>query len=184
MKYSKTLIAFALVAIIASPFATPKAEALSCLSVDMYLADIVGKDDVVVFVGTAVDQIKENKYTAEILEVKEVKQGYVESKIFAYHQKDDNWGYLCNNGPKDKGDTGLYVAIRDNYGKYNITQRLALDDKEVKTLENNLEKAEITGTVAELSSTDRMNQIMTTITEMFAEIITLLKEHVYWKNSN
>ena len=184
MKYSKTLIAFALVAITTSPFATPRAEALSCLPVDMYLADIVGKDDVVVFVGTAVDQIKENKYTAEVLEVKEVKQGYVESKIFAYHQKDDNWGYLCNNGPKDKGDTGLYVAIRDNYGKYNITQRLALDDKEVKTLENNLEKAEVTGTVAELSSTDRMNQIMTTITEMFAEIITLLKEHAYWKNSN
>jgi hypothetical protein len=49
-------------------------------------------------------------------------------------------------------------------------------------LETNLEKAEVTGTIAELSSTDRMNQIMTTITEMFAEIITLLKEHAYWKS--
>jgi hypothetical protein len=182
MRYSKPLITLALVAIIASPFATPKAEALSCLSIDMYLADIVGKEDNIIFVGTAVDQIMEKNYTAEVIDVNEVKQGYIENKVFVYHKKDETWGYFCNNGPKEKGSQGLYIATRDNYGKYNVTQRLELNDKEVKTLENNLEKAEITGMVAELSSTDRMNQIMTTITEMFAEIITLLKEHAYWKN--
>ena len=184
MKNNTTAILTLALLLSFSPVTTPKAHALSCLPVDMYLADIVGKDDTVIFVGKTLDQIKENKYTAEVLEVKEVKQGYVENKIFAYHQKDETWGYLCNNGPKEKGSIGLYVATRDSYGKYNITQRLNLDDKEVKTLETNLEKAKVTGTVAELSSTDRMNQIMTTITEMFAEIITLLKEHTYWKNLN
>ncbi len=182
MKYSKSLITLALVAIIVSPFATPKAEALSCLPVDMYLKDIVGKEDNIIFVGTATDQIIEKNYTAEVIEVDEVKQGYIEDKVFVYHQKDETWGYFCNIGPKEKGSKGLYVATRDNYGKYNVTHRLELNDKEVKTLEDNLEKAKITGTVSELSSTDRMNQIMTTITEILTEIITLLKEHAYWKN--
>lgn len=179
--YISGTLALALITSI-SPLFTSPAQALSCLPTDMYLADIVGKDDTVIFTATAIDQIMEKNYTAEVLEVKEVKQGYVENKIFAYHQKDETWGYLCNNGPEEKGSTGVYVATRDNFGKYNITQRLALNDKEVKVLETNLEKAEVTGTIAELSSTDRMNQIMTTITEMFAEIITLLKEHAYWKS--
>ncbi len=182
MKYSKPLITLALVAIITSTFATPRAEALSCLPVDMYLKDIVGKEDNIIFIGTATDQIMEKNYTAEVIEVDEVKQGYIEKEVFVYHQKDETWGYFCNNGPKEKDSKGLYVATRDNYGKYNVTQRLELNDKEVKILETNLEKAEITGTVAELSSTDRMNQIMTTITEVFTEVITLLKEHAYWKN--
>ncbi len=182
MKYPiSATLALALIAS-ASPLLVSPAQALSCLPTDMYLADIVGKDDTIIFTATAVDQIMEKNYTAEVLEVKEVKQGYVENKIFAFHQKDENWGYLCNNGPKEKGSTGVYVATRDNFGKYNITQRLAVDSNEVKTLESDLKKEKVTGEVAIITTTDRMNQIMTTITELFAEVITLLKEYSYWKD--
>lgn len=182
MKYPLTAaLALVLIASTSPIFATP-AHALSCLPTDMYLADIVGKEDNIIFIGTAVDQMTEKNYTAEVIEVKAVKQGYIEKKVFVYHQKDETWGYLCNAGPDKKGSTGLYVATRDSLGKYNVTQRLNVDSKEVKTLESNLEKAEVTGTIAELSSTDRMNQIMTTITDLFSEIIILLKEHSYWKH--
>ncbi len=160
----------------------PQAHALSCLSVDMYLKDVVGKEEIVIFVGKSVDRIDETSHTAEVLSVSEVKQGYVEEEIFAYHEKDETWGYLCNNGPKEKGTEGLYVGTRDTFGKYLVYQRLELNDPLVKTLDADLKKAEVVGEVTELSATDRMNQIMTTISELFREIGILLKEYVYLRD--
>lgn len=181
MKYPiSATLALALIAS-TSPFFSSQAEALSCLPTDVYLADIVGKDDVVIFIGTAVDQIMEENYTAEVVEVKEVKQGVVEAKTFVYHQKDVAWGYLCNEGPDKKGNTSLYVATKDNFGKYQITKRLTVDSKEVKSLEADLKTEKVTGEITTVTTTDRMNQIMTTITELLSEVITFLKEYSYWK---
>lgn len=159
----------------------PNAHALSCLPVDTYLEDVVGKDEIVIFVGKSKDRIEETDYTVEVLTVSEVKQGYVEEETFVYHQKDMAWGYLCNNGPKAKGTEGVYVGTRDAYGKYLIYQRLELSDPLVAALNADLEDAEVTGETVELSKTDRMNQILTTISDLFKEIGVLLKEYVYWK---
>ncbi len=160
--------------------ATP-AQALSCLPVDMYLKEVVGKDNVVILTGTSKDKIEGEGYTAEVLTVETVKQGYAEKEVFVYHQKDETWGYLCNNGPKAEGSTGLYITERDTYGKYNVTQRLELDEAAAAGLEADLKEAEITGEVVELSKTDRMNQTISTITDMLAQITVLLKEYAYWK---
>jgi hypothetical protein len=146
----------------------------------MFLKDIVGKEEVVVFVGTVSDQIMETDYTAEVITVTEVKQGYAEESLFAYHQKSVDWGYFCNAGPAAKeGDKSMYVANRDAFGKYVVAQRLT--DPLAVTLEADLKKAEIEGTVAEITPTDRMNQIMTTVSDLFKEIKTLFKEYMYLK---
>ncbi len=172
-----------LVAIVATAGA-PKAQALSCLPVDMYLKSVVGDETIVLFYGTAVDQIFEEDYTAEVINVDSVKQGYVEETVFAYHQKDVTWGYLCNAGPGKKGEKGFYVAMRDtDTGKYNVTQRLATNDKLITTIEADLKQAEIVGERVELSTTDRMNQILTTIQDLYEQIQTLFKEYKYWMTS-
>jgi hypothetical protein len=171
------------VAIIASTVVAKPAAALSCLSVDMYLESVVGDESIVIFTAKSIDQIREKDYTAEVVEVAEVKQGYVENTVFVYHQKDFTWGYLCNAGPKDKkGETSLYVAHKDSFGKLNVYQTLSLTDPLVETLDKNLDEAEINGEKVTLTKTDRLNQIITTITELIHEISILVKEYTYWKN--
>lgn len=158
------------------------AQALSCLSIDEYLKMVTGDEGTLIFTAEVVEQMDEADYTAEVLNVTEVHQGYVEDNIFVYHEKNETWGYLCNIGPQENiGDTGVYVASRDTIGKYNVTQRLDVDDILVTNLKADLAEAEITGEVVELSVTDRLNQIMTTISDMLREITLLFKEYQYWK---
>jgi hypothetical protein len=182
MKHMKQYIFLALIAVSAvlGSVGVSKVHALSCLPVEMYLKDVVGKDDVMIFVATPKDRIEGIGYTAEVLDVREAKQGYVEKEVFVYHQKDETWGYLCNNGPKEKGTESFYVVTRSTSGKYDVAQRLDLNDPIVKTIEKDLKDAEILGEVVELPKIDRMNQIMTTISDLFKEIGILLKEYVYW----
>ena len=166
-----------------SPLGLRTVGALSCLPVDMDLKDVVGKDEIVIFTGTSKDKQDNDKYTAEVIEVDEALQGWVEDTIFVYHQKDENWGYLCNAGPKDEGSKGLYVAERNNAGKYNVYQRLELTDPLVATLKSDLKEEAVEGGISELSSTDRMNQIVTTVNDLIAEIAILIREYIYWKTS-
>ncbi len=179
----KHVIFFSLIAtfVALAPFTVNQAQALSCLSIDMYLADVVGKDSIVIFTATSKDRIDETEYTAEVLSVDSVKQGYVEKETFAYHEKSPDWGYLCNNGPKEKGSKGLYVAERTDSGTYQVYQRLELSDPLIKGLDADLKDAEVTGEAVELTKEDRMNQIMTTITDLLKQIGVLLKEYAYWK---
>ncbi len=181
MKHTHLVRTLAVITVLTLPYLPAPAYALSCLPVDMYLKDVVGKDEIVIFEGTSIDRIDEKNYTAEVLSVTKVKQGYVEGKTFVYHQKDETWGYLCNSGPDKKGTTGLYVAERDAAGKYQVYQRLALTDANIKTLDADLKKAAVTGEVVEFSKTDRMNQIVTALKDLIVEITILLKEHAYWK---
>ncbi len=183
MKYTSLVVLAAIVVAIV-PAGAERAAALSCLPIDMYLETVVGDDQTIVFTGTSVDKIEGEGYTAEVLTVSDVLQGYVEEKIFVYHQKDETWGYLCNTGPKEEGSTGVYLAIRDNFGKYSVTQRLELTDDAVATLEADLEEAEVEGEVTELSAQDRANQIMTAIKDLLREAAILLKEYAYWKAQN
>lgn len=160
-----------------------QAQALSCLPVADYLKDVVGREEVVIFEGEVTDQIFDKDYTAEVIAIEEMKQGYAEAQVFAYHQKSMEWGYFCNAGPAKKGDTSVYVTSRDTHGKYVVHQRLALTDPLVATLKADLEEAGAEGEVMAFSKTDRMNQIMTSIVELLSEISLLLKEHLYWKSN-
>jgi hypothetical protein len=166
-----------------SPLTVNQAQALSCLSIDMYLKDVVGKEEIVIFEATTKDKIESENYTAEVLEVTKAKQGYVENNIFVYHEKSTDWGYLCNNGPKDEGSKGLYVVGRSDNGKYNVHQRLELNDPLITALDADLKSAEIEGGIGELSKTDRMNQIVTTVNDFISEIKILLAEYIYWKTN-
>jgi hypothetical protein len=179
----KTLVSGVLAAfIILSPLASHNANALSCLSVDMYLKDVVGKEDeIIIFTGTVSDQITEDDHTADVIEVNDVKQGYAENEVFVYHHKDETWGYMCNAGPAEEGVESLYITSRDSDGTYRAHQRLAMDDPLITTLEKDLKDAQIDGVIAELTKEDRMNQIMTTIGELFKKINTLFKEYLYLK---
>jgi hypothetical protein len=183
--YTRPLVAHTLVAAIAIGLTLPHgASALSCLPTDMYLKDIVGKDDVVVFEATVTKQLKEKAYTAEVVTVREALQGYVEETTFVYHELNETWGYLCNPGPAPKaGETSIYVASRDSYGKYQVHQRLEVDSELAATLIENIEAAEVEGQVSEITATDRQNQIITTIGDMLNQIVILLKELNYWKNA-
>ncbi len=181
---TNTFITLAVVAAIAGSAIIPSsASALSCLPTDMYLKDIVGKDDVVVFEATATKQLKEKAYTAEVVTVSDALQGYVEETTFVYHQLDETWGYLCNPGPAEKtGETSIYVAGRDDFGKYQVYQRLEVDSELATTLVADIAEAEVEGEVSEITAVDRSNQIMTTISDMLNQIVILLKELQYWKS--
>ena len=176
----KALIGSLVIMALFAGTAAPKAHALSCLPIDMYLESVVGDETVVIFTGTAVDQIFKDDYTAEVIKVDTVKQGYVEENIFVYHEKMMEWGYLCNAGPGKENEKGFYVAYRDDQGKYNVSQRLSTTDPLVETIEADLKEAEIVGEKVELSSTDRMNQILTTIEDLYEQIQILFAEYKYW----
>jgi hypothetical protein len=182
MKTQHIIIALAAVAVILP--ATP-ASALSCLPTDMYIDEVIGKDEVVIFTATVNDQVKKDDYTAEMVTVTAAHQGYVENTIFVYHQKDETWGYLCNSGPKEVGATGVYIAERDAKGTYNVSQRLDTTDNAelIATLTEKLADADITGEIVTLTTTDRMAQIMTTVSDLFQQIKKLFSEYTYWKNS-
>lgn len=181
MKRQAFLAVVVMGAVLLPNLQTP-AQALSCLPVDMYLKEVVGDENIVIFVGEAIKQMEEDGYTAEVVKVTEAKQGYVEEEIFVYHEKDETWGYLCNNGPKKVGDVGVYVAARSDLGTYNVHQRLEIGEDAAKTLDTLLEEEEVAvGEVVGLTATDRMNQIMTTILDLFGQITKLLKEYAYWK---
>ena len=177
--FTGAFITVAVAMLITAPFA----HALSCLPVDMYLKDVVGKEEVVIFKGKVKDQIETKNYTAEVITVTEVTQGYVESEVFVYHEKNSDWGYMCNAGPAKEGDESVYITIRDVAQKYMVTQRLALTDPLVKTLEADLEEKEVEGQISETTKTDRMNQLMTAISDLFAHIQILFKEYMYLKAS-
>ncbi len=180
--HKKLFLSLLLLAVLIVPLIPERASALSCLPVDMYLKDVVSDENIVIFTATATKQLPEKAYTAEFVTVDTVLQGYVEATTFVYHQKDETWGYLCNNGPHEQSsEPGLYVATRDAYGKYQVYQRLPLSSEYVTTLKADLKAAEVTGEKVTLSSTDRMNQIMTTISDMLSEIVILLKEYAFWK---
>lgn len=166
------------------PFIPHSASALSCLPVDTYLKEVVGKDEIVIFTATQADRAEETDYTRERVMVTKAMQGYMEKELFVYHQKHPDWGYLCNAGPSaKKGSLSVYIAERDTFGKYSVYQRLEADSDQVKTLEADLKKANTTGEVSELSATDHANQIMTTIEEMIGHIMRLLKEYAYFKTA-
>jgi hypothetical protein len=176
----KALFLAAVVVVVLGPIATPKAEALSCLPVADYVKQVVGKDESI-FVASSEKRIEGTGYTAEVLTITESKQGYVPAKAFVYHMSDETWGYFCNNGPKAEGSKGLYIVGLDEHGKYVVHQRLELTDPLIKTLDADLKKAEVTAEVSEFSATDRKNQILTTLGDLFREIGILLKEYTYWK---
>ena len=179
MKKHIFLSIVAAVAILA-PLAVTPAHALSCLPVDMYLKDIIGKEEITIFIGSAKDQIEEDDYTAEVINIAEVLQGYAEDELMVYHEKNADWGYLCNAGPGDENERGLYITERNAHGKYNVYQRLELTDPLVETLKEDLEEAEIEGALAETTKEDRLNQIRTTIAELMEEIQILIQEFRYW----
>jgi hypothetical protein len=149
----------------------------------MYLKDVVGRDDIVIFEATSLDRIESAEHTAEVVKVTGAKQGWVEDTMFVYHEKHPDWGYLCNNGPKGNGSSGVYVASRNDQNQYSVHQRLDLTDPLVKELTANLQAEKVEGGISELTKTDRMNQIMTGVNDLFVQITTLLKEYVYWKTN-
>lgn len=169
------------VAFITSAFGAYSVSALSCLPVEDYLSDVVGKEEIVIFAGSVTGGYAEDTYDSEVVRVDTAYQGYVEEEIFVYHEKSADWGYLCNSGPGGKGSKGVYVASRDAQGKYHVYQRLELNDPLITQLKRDLEEREVEGGVSEITKEDRMNQIMTTISDLFVQISILLKEYLHWK---
>lgn len=161
-----------------------QAYALSCLPIDMYINSTIGNDDVVIFTAKSLEQIAGDGYTAEVLEVTSAEQGYVEEKVYAYHTKDETWGYLCNNGPKEVGSTGMYIAERGTTGKYSVTQRLdtTADAALITSITATIKKADVVSEVVTFSAADRINQIMTTIKDLLHEIMLLISERAYWQS--
>ena len=159
------------------------AEALSCLSVDQYLETVIGNEDIVVFTATTKDTITKDDYTAEALTVTAAHQGYVESATMVYHQKDETWGYFCNNGPKGNNTTGVYVAERDAMGMYQVTERLDTKEAAAVAFLKNLDDKEAVGEVVELTKEDRIARIYGSISDLFATLGRLLGELTYWSNA-
>jgi hypothetical protein len=159
--------------------ATP-AHALSCLETSQYLKTIVGQDDTLIVRGVVTKTITDEGYTAEAVNVTDAYQGYVEEKALFYHQKDETWGYLCNNGPVGQSKSAVYVMTRNDAGQLWVSQTLDPQSDLAKNLLKQLAEEKITGEVVDFSATDRQNQIMTTIMDLFKQIAMLLKEHSYW----
>ncbi len=177
----KTLFIIPLLALTVFNITTPAAYALSCVPTDMYIESTIGDDDTVIFVAKTDKTIEGTDYTAEALTVSSAYQGYVEGKIMVYHTKNETWGYLCNAGPKGNNTEGVYIANLDDAGKYHVSQRLALDDKLVEKIKEGIKDKKVVGEVVEFNKTDRINQITTTIKDLFGQILMLLKEQMYWQ---
>lgn len=158
--------------------------ALSCLPTEDYLKGVVGDEEITIFAGVAESQTEESGYTVERVVVSDALQGYVEDEVFVYHEKHPDWMYLCSSGPSQDDTTNIYVTARDGYGKYNVYQRLEIDNMFAESLMTDLEAAEITGEIAERIPNNRTDQILATIQELMANILLLLKEYNYWKTAD
>ncbi len=179
MKCLHTIVATLILSFVV-PVAIPHADALSCLPIDMYLKDVIGKEEVVIFEATSLDRIEEVEHTIEVLQVTKAEQGWVEDKLFAYHEKHPDWGYLCNSGPTARGTAGLYVASRNEQNQYFIHQRLELTDPLTTSLKADLSTAKVEGGVSEVTKTDRQNQIRTSMEDLLKRMGALLREFIYW----
>ncbi len=157
------------------------ASALSCVETGQYLDMIIGNDTTYVVTATVDDTIFERDYTAEVVTIKTAHQGYVEKQAFLYHQKDETWGYLCNNGPIGDGKTAIYVLTRNESGQYAVNQTLTTESELAKDLLKKLTDKNVVGEVVEFNATDRQNQIFTRIMDLFKEMLVLLKEKSYWE---
>jgi hypothetical protein len=158
---------------------TPAA-ALSCLNTDEYITMSVGNEDTYFVTATVKDTITASDYTAEVVTITDAHQGYIEAEAYLYHQKDETWNYLCNSGPVGNGKTALYMLTRNDAGQYWVSQTLASDSDLAKSALKQITDKKVEGEVVEFSSTDRQNQIMTTIMDLLKQIGLLLKEHTYW----
>ena len=157
--------------------------ALSCVETGQYLDMVIGTDDTMIVTATVQKTITEKGYTAEVVKVTDALQGYVENETFLYHQKDETWGYLCNNGPVGNGKSAMYVVTRNDAGQYWVSQTLDPKSDLAKDVVKKIADKKVEGEVVDFSATDRQNQIMTTIMDLFTQIGLLLKEYTYWKNS-
>lgn len=159
------------------------AHALSCLPTDMYINSVIGNNDTVIFAAKTENTINTTEYTAEALTVNTAYQGYVEGKLMAYHPKHTDWGYLCNSGPKGNNTESIYIATRDQNGKYQVTQRLDTDSNLMPEIKKLLQEKEIVGEITPFNKTDKIDQISTTIMDLLKEVMILLKEQMYWKST-
>ncbi len=181
MRFS--LSTFILVAVLLVSFPT-ESQALSCLSVEEYLKTTVGNEEIVIFTASTKATMEKDGYTAEAVTVTKSHQGYVESDVMVYHQKDETWGYLCNNGPKGNNTTGLYVTERDALGMYQVTQRLDIKDSVAVDFLKQLEaNNEVSGEVVTLTKEDRIARIYGSINDLFATLGRLLGELAYWSQA-
>jgi len=158
--------------------------ALSCLSTSQYLESIVGSETTVVFQGTVTDTITEPTAVQEVVTITEAYQGFVPGRAFLSHQKDETWGFLCNTGPVGTDQSAVYIAEQTDSGYYLVNQTLAVDSELVDTLLTQLKDANIIGTINEFSTTDRQNQIRSTIADLLQQILQLLKEYTYWSTAS
>ncbi len=179
----KYIAACALLVSVILPVGVERAAALSCLPIDMYLEDVVGKEEIVIFEATSQDRIEQTDYTVEVLTVTKAHQGWVEDKLFVYHEKHPDWGYLCNSGPQAKSSSGIYVATRNEQNQYFVYQRLDVSDPLVTELKTNLDAAKVEGGVSELTKTDRLNQIMTSLQDLLKQATRLIMEYKYWSKN-
>ncbi len=154
--------------------------ALSCVETGQYLDMVIGTDDAMIIKATVNKTITDKDYTAEVVVVDDALQGYVEKEAFLYHRKDETWGYLCNSGPVGNGKTALYVVSRNDAGQYSVSQTLDPQSDLAKDVAKKITDKKVEGEVVDFSATDRQNQIMTTIMDLFKQISLLLKEHIYW----
>jgi hypothetical protein len=158
------------------------AHALSCLPTEDYVTSVIGEEDIVIFEGTSENRTETSTYTRETLSVGSVHQGYVEDTVLVYHEKHPDWQYLCNNGPQAVGQTGLYVVQRDTFGMYHVTQRLTVSETIAKNLVTAIDAAAIMGERVTTTPTDRSNQVLTTLTDLFSRVSMLLSEYTFWKS--
>jgi hypothetical protein len=179
----KTLFIIPLLVITLFSITSHSAKALSCVPTDMYIESSIGNDDTVIFVAKTDSTIEATDYTAEAVTVTKVYQGYVEAKLMAYHRKDATWGYLCNSGPKGTNTEGVYIATRDDAGKYQVSQRLDMNSNLLPKIQEMIKNKDVVGEVTEFNKTDRINQITTTIKDLLSQILMLLKEQMYWQST-
>ncbi|MBP9717594.1 MAG: hypothetical protein KBD44_02645 [Candidatus Pacebacteria bacterium] len=154
--------------------------ALSCVETGQYLDMVIGTDDTMIVTATVQKTITEKDYTAEVVTVTDALQGYVEKEAFLYHQKDETWNYLCNQGPVGNGKSAMYVVTRNDAGQYWVSQTLDPKSDLAKDVVKKIADKKVEGEVFDFSATDRQNQIMTTIMDLLKQIGILLKEHSYW----
>jgi hypothetical protein len=178
---NKTVFLGVALLLVLTPLIPKQATALSCLSTAEYIQMIAGDDETIIFTGTVDEKIDTKSYTAEVITVTDALQGYIEDAVFVYHRKDETWGYLCNAGPSTIGSSNTYITTRDALGKYQVSQRIGTNDPLQKVLTETLAKKEMNGVIYPAPTSDRLVQLLTTITDTLAELKILLAEYAYWK---
>ena len=168
-------------------------QALSCIDPASSLEQYLSSDSVIFtatagevteFISKSADEshsrMYDSGYTGQVVEVREVHKGNVNSSQWVYFLKDENWGYLCTNQPPEAGTENVYIvsSANANFDLPTVVQVFAVDSEYAEDLLANIKPGQ--GYLNKQTAATWREQLGRNLRQMVFILRIKLHEWRYW----